>query len=80
MDEGHAWLSGHLPRKVLHGLQNKAAREAVTGKASRGREGAPKAAGENSCAAIEGACQPEAGLREGRLPGTQIPLSLDLPI
>ena len=30
----HAWPSRNLPPKVLHGPQNKAAREAVTGKAS----------------------------------------------
>jgi hypothetical protein len=30
----HAWLTGSLPPKVLHSPQNKAAREAVTGKAS----------------------------------------------
>ena len=30
----HAWLNGDSPPKVLHSVQNKAAREAVTGKAS----------------------------------------------
>jgi hypothetical protein len=30
----HAWLSGDLPPKVLHDVQNRTARESVPGKAS----------------------------------------------